>query len=116
MCWPRALWPATSGMTSCLTNLRATASMPSQQPATCRIRLRSAGSSQSPWRGCAPRAESFKEGDLLVWAGGWLCRLRVSRLGAREETTATVAPHQGSYDERPQGHENYGHQPGDRVE
>src|SRR5215208_546207 len=84
--------------------------------AASRIRLRSAGSSQSPWRGCAPRAESFKEGDLLAWAGGWLCRLRVSRLGAREETTATVAPHQGSYDERPQGHENYGHQPGDRVE
>jgi AcrR family transcriptional regulator len=40
-------------------SLRATASTPSQQPAACRPRPRSAGSSRSLWLGCAPRADSF---------------------------------------------------------
>src|SRR5918992_9928 len=47
----------------------------------------------------------------LAWGGVWCCRL-----SATYTTTATVAPHQIPHDERPDGHENQGHQPGDRVE
>src|SRR5918998_6860889 len=43
-----------------LTSLRATASMPSRQPATCRPRPRSTGSPRSLWPGCAPRDDSFR--------------------------------------------------------
>ena len=46
-----------SGTMSRLTSSRATAFTPSRQPAACRPRPRSAGSSRSLWLGCAPRSD-----------------------------------------------------------
>ena len=58
---------ATSGTMSRLTSLRATASTPSRQPAACRPRPRSAGSSRSRWPGCARRADrpAYFGGELF---------------------------------------------------